>query len=43
MRDVEGFTLAIISGRLGHLNLRANELWAMLLGLQLASISGKMS
>ena len=29
IRDDEGFILAIISGTLGHINTRANELWAI--------------
>ncbi|WOG81936.1 hypothetical protein DCAR_0101094 [Daucus carota subsp. sativus] len=36
IRDDEGFILAILTGSLGHINQRANELWAIQLGLQLA-------
>lgn len=36
IRDDEGQILAMITGTLGHLNQRANELWAILLGLRLA-------
>lgn len=34
----EGHILAMITGTLGHINERANELWALLLGLRLAHV-----
>lgn len=36
IRDEEGHILTMITRTLGHINQRANELWALLLGLQLA-------
>lgn len=43
IRDENGTILAIITGTLGHLYRRANELWAMMLGLQLAHKIGENS
>ncbi|KAL1808033.1 hypothetical protein ACET3Z_025023 [Daucus carota] len=36
VRDDEGVILAILTGSLGHLNPRANELWTIQLGFQMA-------
>lgn len=36
IRKHEGCIIAMISGTMGHLNIRANELWAMLVGLKVA-------
>lgn len=41
IRDEDGVILAMITGTLGHLYRRSNELWAMMLGLQLAFKIGR--
>ncbi|WOH11180.1 hypothetical protein DCAR_0830659 [Daucus carota subsp. sativus] len=36
VRDEDGVIVAMISGTMGHINPRANELWSFMLGFQLA-------